>query len=159
MTDAAPLDPVTIVIRCRVRAGREADDERWLSGLMGEMAQFPGHLGVIRPQGQGRETMVARFSGFAGAEAWEHSGVRAQWLRQVEPLLDGETTIEKQPGLEFWFTPPESPVLRQPPRRKMALLALPVRVLTLAALVAGLMTYLPMPLATRAAARWLSGRG
>ncbi len=184
MTDALPLDPVTIVIRRRVRAGREAEYERWLSGLTGEMAQFPGHLGlgVIRPQGQGREyLMVVRFGDFASAEAWEHSSVRAEWLRQVEPLLDGETTIEKQPGLEFWFTPPESAVLRQPPRWKMALLtlaalyplnlllnellrpiivplALPLRLLLLAVLVVALMTYLVMPVVTRAASRWLRPR-
>ncbi|MFC4455856.1 antibiotic biosynthesis monooxygenase [Deinococcus sonorensis] len=183
MTRPAELqDPVTIVVRRRVRAGQEAAYETWLGALSSELAHFSGHLGlgVIRPApGERNYTMVVRFTDFDSAEAWEHSAERARCLAEVEPLLDGETTIDKQPGLEFWFTPPGSPTLRQPPRWKMVLLTvlalyptsllvnltlgpllghlpLVVRVLFQSLLIVPTMTYLVMPLITRGFAAWLS---
>ena len=123
---------------------------------------------------------MPRFDSAEAAATWETSPVRAEWLDLVEPFSDGQPLIERQPGLEFWFTPPGSPVLRQPPRWKMTLLTLltlyPVsltfaalvgpsllawplalRTLLSAATVVLLMTYLAMPAVTRLFAGWLRG--
>ncbi len=176
-------DPVTVVVRRRPLPGREADFEASLRDLVARLEQAPGHrgTGIVRPTaGQRDYTLVARFDSAEQAAEWEASGVRAEWLDVVEPFSDGQPLIERQPGLEFWFTPPESPVLRQPPRWKMAVLTvlalfpvsltfaallaphlsawpLMLRTLLSAVLIVTVMTYLVMPLITRAFAGWLRG--
>ena len=176
-----PRDPVTLVVRRRVRPGQQEAFESLVSGISATLAGWPGHLGtgVVRPvPGQSEYTLVVRFSDATHAASWEDSAQRADWLAQVTPLLDGETTLEQQPGLEFWFTPPGSPSLAQPRRWKMlvvtllalyptsllltlligpalAHLPLALRALVQAALVVSLMTYLIMPVATRGFRRWL----
>lgn len=185
LEDAPPTDPISLVVRRRIRPGREAEFEALLAEAIGLLARLPGHrgTGVIRPAPGEREyTLLSRFDTFTSAAAWELSPERSEWLARVAPLVDGQVSFEKQPGLEFWFTPPASPTLRQPPRWKMTLLTLaalyPVSV-TLALLLAPVvghwpllwrslaqmclvvptMTYLVMPLATRLAAGWLGRPG
>jgi uncharacterized protein len=179
--EPAAHDPVTLVVRRRVLPGQQAAFETQVSLVSEVLAGWPGHLGtgVIRPApGQREYTLVVRFSGAGHAAAWEDSPERAAWLQAVTPLLDGEAQLEQQPGLEFWFTPPDSPVLRQPRRWKMAVvtvlalypttltigvlvgpalaeLPLWLRALVQAALVVPLMTYAVMPLSTRAFQKWL----
>ena len=176
-----PRDPVTLVVRRRVRPGQEEAFESLVSGISDTLLRWPGHLGtgVVRPvPGQHEYTMVVRFDDTANAASWEDSPERAEWLQRMAPLLDGETTLEQQPGLEFWFTPPGSPSLAQPRRWKMlvvtllalyptsllltlligpalAHLPLALRALLQAALVVSLMTYLIMPVATWGFRRWL----
>ncbi len=177
----APQDPVTLVVRRRVRPGQEAAFESLVSGVTQTLAGWPGHLGtgVVRPvPGQREYTLVVRFADAANAASWEDSSERAAWIAEITPILDGESSLEQQPGLEFWFTPPGSPTLSQPRRWKMlvvtllalyptsllitvligpalAQLPLALRALVQAALVVSLMTYLIMPVATRAFRRWL----
>ncbi|MFC4427774.1 antibiotic biosynthesis monooxygenase [Deinococcus navajonensis] len=174
-------DPVSLVVRRRVRPGFEERYEALLTEGVALLGQVPGHrgTGIIRPAPGEREyTLVSRFDSLRSAADWELSPVRAEWLSRVEPLIDEEVSFEKQPGLEFWFTPPAAPTLRQPPRWKMALLTLaalypvsvgsglllaPVvghwplllRALPQMVLVVGTMTYLVMPTVTRWAASWL----
>jgi uncharacterized protein len=180
-SDPAPRDPVTLVVRRRVREGQQAAFETLVGSVTEVLARWPGHLGtgVIRPApGQREYTLVVRFDHATHAAAWEDSPERAAWLQAVTPLLDGEALLEQQPGLEFWFTPPGSPLLRQPRRWKMAVvtvlalypttlsigvlvgpalaeLPLWLRALVQAALVVPLMTYAVMPGATRAFQKWL----
>ncbi|ADV68362.1 antibiotic biosynthesis monooxygenase [Deinococcus maricopensis] len=175
-------DPVTIVVRRRVRPGRVEAFETMITELILLLSRAPGHVGtgVIRPQTpDGEYTLVVRFDNVRHAADWETSTTRAEWLERLHPLLDGETRIEHQPGLEFWFTPPSAPALRQPPRWKMVVLTvaalyplqlllnlligaqlahlpLAVRLLILAVAVVMLMTYVVMPRITHAARRWLA---
>ncbi|WP_045233716.1 hypothetical protein, partial [Deinococcus pimensis] len=155
----------------------------WAAGLSAEAGRFPGHLGVgvIRPARVGpREyTLVVRFSDFGSFRAWQDSPQRAAWLARASELIEGEPRESVTGGLEYWFTPPDSPVLRQPPRWKMVLLTvlalyplnlslnllfaphltawpLAARLLLFAVLVVSMMTYLVMPWVTRLFAPWLS---
>ena len=176
-------DPVSLVVRRQVLPGHEAAFEELIGELIRLLSAWPGHrgTGVIRPPpGQAEYLMVVRFDDVGHAAAWQASAQRQAWLDRLTPHLQGETSIEQQPGLEFWFTPPGSPVLAQPRRWKMlvvtllalyptsllitllvgpALAQLPlwVRAFLQAALVVSLMTYLIMPVATRAFRRWLKG--
>lgn len=175
-------DPVSLVIRRRIRPGKEAEYEALLAEGIAMLARMPGHrgTGIVRPAAGDREyTLMARFDDVDSAAAWEQSPERLSWLRRMDAVVDEHVSFERQPGLDFWFTPPAAPTLRQPPRWKMALLTLgvlypvslglnwllgphlghwplPPRVLVQSLLVVVLMTYLFMPLATRAAAGWLS---
>ncbi|AWN24464.1 antibiotic biosynthesis monooxygenase [Deinococcus irradiatisoli] len=176
---------MTVVVRRRPLPGREAEFEASLRDLVARLESAPGHrgTGIVRPAaGQREYTLVARFDSAEQAAEWEASGVRAEWLDLVEPFSDGQPLIERQPGLEFWFTPPGSPALRQPPRWKMAVLTvlalypvsltfgllltphlltwpLALRTLLSAVLVVSVMTYLVMPFITRVFAGWLRGEG
>ena len=181
LNDSPPTDPVTLVVRRRLRPGQEAAYEERLTELGSLLARVPGFrgTGILRPGDASREyTVVARFDSLTSAAAWELSPERTAWLDTITDLVDESLSFERQPGLDFWFTPPAAPTLRQPPRWKMAVLTLlvlyPVSVgitLLLGPLTAGWplgvwalaqmllvvpsMTYLFMPVATRAAGKWL----
>ncbi|GGK30317.1 antibiotic biosynthesis monooxygenase [Deinococcus malanensis] len=181
LPERADTDPVSLVVRRRVRPGHEAEYESLLTEGAALLSRVPGHrgTGIIRPVSGDREyTLVTRFDSLRAAADWELSPKRAEWLSKVEPLIDGQVSFEKQPGLEFWFTPPAAPTLRQPPRWKMALVTLaalyPVsvgsglllapavghwppllRALPQMVMVVVVMTYLVMPTVTRWAAPWL----
>lgn len=182
LPETPSTDPVNLVIRRRVRRGHEDAYEALISEGLGLLNAIPGHrgTGVIRPApGEAEYTLISRFDSFRSAADWELSPQRTEWLARVEPYVDTLVSFEKQPGLEFWFTPPAAPALRQPPRWKMWLLTLialyPVSVgsgLLLATVVGHwplllkaapqmlvvvtLMTYVVMPTVTRWAAGWLS---
>ena len=174
-------DPTNLIIRRRIRPGREQEYEQRVQELLEVVRRHPGHrgTGVLRPAAGHREyTLVSRFDTFSAAAEWELSPDRAAWLLEIEPLVDEQVSFEKQPGLEFWFTPPATERLRQPARWKMLILTLvalyPISVsiaLLLAPLTPGwpfllrsllqmffvvsLMTYFVMPLVTRLATDWL----
>ncbi|RTR29370.1 antibiotic biosynthesis monooxygenase [Deinococcus radiophilus] len=181
---AAPLmysDPISLVIRRRVRPGQEEAYEGLVSEVGRQMASLPGYLGsgVVRPApGERDYTLIARFSSAAAARAWEESPRRAEWLRRLDDVVEEQVSFEKQPGLELWFTAPPAQPVPQPPRWKTALLILAVlfpvaqamgwllaphfltwppllKALLQSAVVVTLMTYLLMPLATRLAGNWL----
>ena len=182
-----PSDPVSLVVRRRIRPGQEAAYEALLAEANALLARLPGHrgTGVIRPApGEQEYTLLARFDTLTSAAAWELSPERAAWLERIAPLVDEHVSFEKQPGLDFWFTPPAAANLRQPPRWKMALLTLaalypvsvstswlfgealkpwlghlvmPIRAIPQMIVVVLLMTYLVMPAVTRWATPWLRG--
>lgn len=182
LPETPSTDPVTLVVRRRIRPGGEAEYEQRLAELGELLGRVPGYrgTGILRPAGGGRDyTVVARFETLASAANWERSSERTAWLGTIASLVDDQLSFERQPGLDFWFTPPAAPTLSQPSRWKMTLLTLLVlypvsvgvtlllaplvgpwplglRALAQMVLVVPSMTYLFMPLATRSAARWLT---
>lgn len=175
-------EPVTVVVRHRVRPGREAEFEEWLRGISRAALQFDGNpvFNVIRPADPKRPEYLVlfRFDSLAQLEVWENSDERRAWLDRVEPLVVHPPERERHTGLEVWFTPPAG--RPGPPRYKMVpvtllaiypllliaqmtlvpLLAdwpLPLRALVTSATLVCLMTYAAMPLATRLFTRWLYG--
>lgn len=177
--------PVTVAIARQIKPERRQDYETWLAGIATEVRAFPGYLGmhILRPAAPAsREyVIIFRFDTWQHLVAWESSPVRAQWLERARDLIEGEPRVERLTGLEYWFTLPEQPAQRPPPRYKMALVTflgslillnglLPVlnglfagwppwlpRVLIPATFVL-LMTYLVMPWLTRLFAPWLFGK-
>ena len=174
--------PVTVVVRHRVRPGKEGEFEEWLRGITRAAGEFDGYLGfnVIRPLDprQPEYVVLFRFDRFPNLEAWEGSETRRGWLGRVETLTARAATRERHTGLEVWFTPPAGRA--PPPRWKMASVTLldvfplgsalqvtvlplmsdwPVlpRTLATSALFVCLMTYAVMPLTTRLFSRWLYG--
>ena len=103
LTDPPVPDPVSLVIRRRIRPGQEARFEELVTELSTLLAQSPGHrgTGVMRPGGPGHHyTLLARFDSAAHAQAWEDSPQRAQWLRQLDEYMGGRLQIE---DLDFGF--------------------------------------------------------
>jgi len=176
--------PVTVSIARRVRPGKESEYEDWVKRIVATGSGFPGHLGVdiLKPSpGTGAEyVLLVKFDSYAHQKAWESSGERAEFLRQLGELTEGEDKVVKVSGLEFWFSLPEIPAQAAPSRHKMALVlavvvfvlvllinllfgkqlaVLPVvpRVALLSAVQIFLLTYVVMPRVTALLKSWLYG--
>lgn len=173
---------VTVTIRRRVKAGREAAFEEALREFIPQSLRFPGHLGVqvLRPPpGVAPEwVVVIRFQGRRDYDRFRHSPEYSRWNAHVLDLLEGDPVVEEQCGLEGWFALPgvaSGPVL---PPWKMALvtwLGVNVAVIGLTwllgplvgtwplipqalfvnTLVVVLLTWVIMPLLTRLLRPWL----
>lgn len=175
-------DPVTIVVRRRVKAGREADYEAWLTALTrGAAADFRGYLGAEfhRPAtAGGAYRSVFRFASLEELERFERSDFRARMLAEAAPLFAADAAWERMTGLEFWFDPPPGTRVPQPsPHRMAAVLVavvfglvlvlnltlgplmagwpLALRVLVTVTIQVGLMTYAIMPVLTPRIARFI----
>ena len=143
--------PVTVVVRRRVRQGKNAAYESWLGTLIQRASALPGYLGtdVHRPLPNRREyTSVFRFDSVEHLHEFEVSDLRRDALQEVVGLVEGDAVWEKLSGLEFWFTPPPGTVVPQPSRTRMALVMIVVvygLVLSIGTLVALVLSSAPMP--------------
>jgi uncharacterized protein len=125
--------PVTLVVTRRAKAGKTEEFERWLDDIIHEAMKFEGHLGVniIRPPhiSSPEYVIILRFDNFENLAKWENSEIRRKWIERGKDVLEGKAKVEKQTGLEFWFTPVidnvstaiEEKQQQQPPRYKMAI--------------------------------------
>jgi uncharacterized protein len=175
-------DAVTVTIRRRVKAGREAAFEQALREFIPQSLRFPGHLGVqvLRPmRGALPEWIVViKFQSRGDYDGFRNSPEYLRWSAQARDLLDADPVVEELCGLESWFALPgaaSEPVL---PRWKMALvtwigvnlavigltwLLRPVvgawplipQALLINALVVALLTWVIMPQLTRLFRSWL----
>lgn len=125
-----PAEPVTVLIRRRVQAGRELEYEAWLQRLQAEARSLPGYLGVTTqrpaPSGPREYVSAVRFDSLASLQAFEASELRAKYLREVVPLVEADAVWEQLTGLEFWFSAPAGTVVPQPSRPRMALVMIAV---------------------------------
>ena len=141
----------------------------------------PGSRGVHclhPPPGSGSTEygIVRSFASAADRDAFYETPLYKEWLRRIEPMVDGAPTYRRLLGLEAWFR--HSPGA-SPPRWKMALLTwvavwpvsmiVPAIVLPalgahlppflVAGIIAGgivlVLTWIAMPLLVKAAHRWL----
>ena len=176
--------PVTVSVARRVRPGREADYERWVSGIIHAAERFPGHLGayVLRPSTQtdNEYVIIYRFDTYAHCRAWERSRDRQSWIEALDELVEGEAQVKAATGLEFWFDLPEVPATAKPSPHKMALTLVvvvyvllsvvrwalspltvylpdPLALFVVVALQVALLTYVVMPQVTRLLKSWLYG--
>jgi uncharacterized protein len=181
--------PVTFAIARRAKSGKTEEFERWLDDFIHEAMKFKGHMGVniIRPSNMSNPeyVIILRFDNFENLEKWEKSEIRKKWIEKGKDLIEGKAKMEKQTGLEFWFTPASaraSTAVEQqqqpPPRYKMAIVVtgiifvlvstllprveqatvgLPVLLSTFVgvAIMVLLMTYVIMPSVTRLLRPWL----
>jgi antibiotic biosynthesis monooxygenase (ABM) superfamily enzyme len=180
----ADPQPLTVVVRRRVKPGREAAFETAMQEFLRFALSFPGNRGihVLRPEpGGSREyTVVDRFADLSARQAFKGSAEYRDWMRRLRELTEDEPYIEEVGGLGGWFTLPGSPRAAPPTRIKMALVTflgvypltsvlppligwllpgwhpLLVNVIVTALIVAGL-TWVVMPFLTRLFAGWLFG--
>jgi uncharacterized protein len=175
-------EPVTVVVRRRVRKGKEADYEAWLDRLIKQASDLPGYLGtnVYRPSATGPRdyTSVFRFYSVEHLRGFEESDMRLRALAEVIDFVEGDAVWEKLTGLEFWFTPPPGTIVPLPSRARMAMVMIlvvyglvlsigtlvaivlsaapmPVRLLVTITIEVFLMTYVLMPRLTRWLAWWI----
>lgn len=125
-----PSEPVTVLIRRRVKPGCEAPYEAWLQRLQTDARSLPGYLGVTTqrpaPTGPREYVSAVRFDSLASLRAFETSEMRARHLHEVATLVEADAVWEQLTGLEFWFSAPPGTVVPQPSRARMALLMIVV---------------------------------
>lgn len=182
---AGPVEPVTVVVRRRVKPARAKEYEAWLDRLIAAASGLPGYRGaeVQPPSGDGPSvyTSVFRFESLATLDAFEGSELRRRALAEVADLVEEDAAWSRLTGLELWFSPPPGTVVPQPSRFRMALVmivvvyalvlslgqlvtkvmggvAAPLRLLVTLVLEVFLMTYVVMPRLTRLLARWIYPR-
>lgn len=174
-------EPVTVVVRRRIKPGAGPAYEALLDRLTAAARTLPGYLGAEfhRPAAPGQDYVsVFRFDNVEHLAAFEASELRAGFLAEVAPLSEADAIWQRMTGLEFWFDPPKGTVVAQPSPHRMAVVLvtvvfalvlainlaigplmagwpLPLRLLLTVALQVGLMTYVIMPRLTRALAPWI----
>ena len=172
---------MTVVVSRSVKPGREQDFEAWLAGTIEALTRYPGYQGanIVRPDAHTNHeyVFIARWDSQENALAWEESPERAQRLVSLDPLIEGETKIRRESGLEFWFTPPAG-ATGEPSRWKMSIVTILIiwplstllqmvlepllrltppllQGLVMAAVMIPLITYIIMPWAVGLFSRWL----
>ncbi|MGG2397669.1 antibiotic biosynthesis monooxygenase [Pseudomonas sp. SH1-B] len=181
-------EPVTLLIRHRIRADQLAAYEAWLRRIIAVAQGYAGHLGVdvisSEEQGMPLYTSVLRFAGAVPLQQWLGSSERRRLVAEVRPLLLADEALELNPAREFWFAPANAEQA-QPPRWKQAcvsfLVILPLSLLVpwlwqpafaawpwlggylpsnvvITLSIVLLVVYLFMPRVTRWLAPWLEGR-
>ena len=104
--------PVTVVVTRIAKRDKIREFEEWMDGIIHEAMRFEGHMGVdvIRPSDLSNPeyVIIFRFNTFENLARWEKSKARREWLAKSKEVTEGEPVIEKQTGLEIWFTPPRS---------------------------------------------------
>ena len=161
-----------------MKPGREAEFQQALREFFQTSLSHGGVLGVhmLAPvRAESREYGILRtFASEAERDAFYASPMFAEWRRRVEPLVEGEASYRTLTGLEAWFRTGHG----LPPRWKMAVATLLgvyptsvvlsatvgqavhtwpllLRSLVVAACMVTLLTWVVMPLVTRALHGWL----
>jgi hypothetical protein len=179
--DAQGDDALTAVIHRRIKPGAEARFESLMQEFTGFVLRQPGHLGinVIRPSGDSREyTVLDRFATETDRRKFTSSNEYRDWMHRLRDVSETDPEIQEMGGLSFWFTVPDRPHRKPPPRTKMAFVTLLgvyplsmlypnvvlpltpgwpalLRGLVIAALIVVTLTWLVMPLLTRMLEKWL----
>jgi len=177
--------PITVAITRTVDPERAKEVAAWARAGEDLLRASPGFLGNgwLRPDPESPDWhMLFRFKDVESLASWERSPERAWWVASAQGLVE-DAHHEKRTGIEGWFDTPSSvEVIRgtpkTPPRWKQMvsiflvfyplslganlLLAAVIpdspvwlRVLGLVVLVTPVMTYLALPLVTRALRPWL----
>ena len=180
--------PVTVAVTRHVDPERAVEVAAWARAGQDLLSARPGYLGSgwIRPDPASPEWhMLFRFADEQSLAAWEASPERAWWVGSAQGIVE-DARFERRTGIEGWFDEPASVEVltappAAPPRWKQmvaifvafyplslaanALLAwlipewpLWLRVLVGVLLVTPVMTYLALPLVTRALRPWLNRR-
>jgi antibiotic biosynthesis monooxygenase (ABM) superfamily enzyme len=176
--------PIHVAITRRVQPGREAEFQQALREFFQTSFAHGGVLGVTMlvppPGSDSREFGILRtFADEQERDAFYASPLFKAWEKKCEPLTEPDSWTQRPlHGLEAWFRSPHAP----PPKWKMAAATfagvLPTAVilsLTLGAAIrpwpfllssvvfnaamVALLTWMVMPLVTRALHGWLSSDG
>jgi antibiotic biosynthesis monooxygenase (ABM) superfamily enzyme len=123
-TADAKTSPLTAVVQRRIKPGSEERFEALMQQFIAEVMRQPGHVGinVFRQPGDSRSyTVVDRFATQEDRRRFTASAEYQDWMRRLREVSDTEPVIEEVPGLSFWFTLPNRPPRRPPPKSKWRL--------------------------------------
>jgi len=105
-TQPAADEPVTVLVRRRVRAGHERAVEAWTAEATALCARYAGFLGanVIAPPRaeHGEYTSIFRFDSYAHLQAWEASEDHSAALARAATFTEGAVQLRTLSSLESW---------------------------------------------------------
>src|SRR5262245_14542253 len=171
---------LTVVVARRIRAGHEDEYERTMRDFVAWSLTQPGHEGlhVLRPpHGERNYTVVSNFRDAAARRAYTGSSEYASWMARFAPLTEGDPRIRELTAPEGFVSMPGS-ALRRPPHWNLAVatfLGVPptsvslgevlgpriapwpllARATAFSAAMVTMLTWMVMPLVTRALHGWL----
>lgn len=176
-------DPsVTVVVRRRTKPGCETTFEDAMQEFIAFALSSPGNRGihVLRSaQANPREyTVVDRFADPEARRAFTATQTYRDWMLRLRELTEDDPHIAEMGGLAGWFTLPDKPAHKPPPKPKMALVTflgvypltsllppffaklLPdwnplLRNVLVTGLIVALLTWVIMPNLTKLLRRWL----
>ncbi len=182
MSSSNAPQPVVAVVTRRVPLSEVPGMERDLRAFVAFLADQPGYEGVHilrRADGVNEEfTVLGRFANEDARTAFKNLPGYGAWVRRLDAHALAPATIHELHGLEAWFTFPGAPSVKAPPAWKMAAVTyLGVNLVSTALLplaprllgatpfpwsnfllnlpAVALLTWVVMPLFTRAFRRWL----
>lgn len=86
--------PVTVIVKHKLRAGKQSLFEKWLLGIEKTCQSFNGFMGteIIKPKEIDELSYVCifRFDNFLNLENWMESNERAVWLAQSKEFSEME---------------------------------------------------------------------
>jgi antibiotic biosynthesis monooxygenase (ABM) superfamily enzyme len=178
-------EPITVAVTRTVSPERAREAAAWARSGQDLISSYPGYLGSgwIRPDPNSHEWhMLFRFADADSLAVWEKSTERAWWVATGRGLVE-HGDYEERTGIEGWFDPPTSVQVMSaapptPPRWKQMVAIflvfyplsvganyalspvateLPIWLRALISVVAlsPIMTYVALPLVTRALRPWL----
>lgn len=175
-------EPIHVAIIRTVKPGGEKAFEQALHDFVQRTLSMSGQMGVhiIRPapgSGSRQYGVIRKFADRDALDAFRTSPEYLEWNLAVLDLTEGSGHVEELSGLESWFTMPGAP-LRALPKWKMALVTfIGVDIVTTLlffaigmaikdwpflirnsafnVIVVACLTWLAMPLLTRALRGWL----
>ena len=181
-------EPITVSITRTVDPHRAKEVAAWARAGQDLLSASPGYLGSgwVRPDPESPEWhMLFRFADAESLASWEASPERAWWVASALGMVE-HSPEERRTGIEGWFDQPASVEVVDekpftPPRWKQMVAiflvfyplslagnwvlsgfasewAMPLRVLVLVVAVTPIMTYIALPLVTRALRPWLLRR-
>jgi hypothetical protein len=176
----ASAQPIHVAITRRIKPGREQEFQTALKEFFARSLAESGVHGaamLVPPPGSGSAEygIIRSFANAAERDAFYASPLYLDWKKRVAPLADGEPEARELQGLEAFFRQGSRPL---PPTWKMAIatyLGVVPTIMTLAltvgplirswnfvlnnlvfnACVVALLTWVVMPLITRALHGWL----
>lgn len=115
-------EPVTVVVRRRVKPGAEAAFESAMQEFIGFALAFPGNRGInVVRSGEREYTVVDRFADGRARQSFKDAPKYGEWMRRLRELTETDPYIEEHAGLGGWFTLPGAPRASPPGQIKMAL--------------------------------------
>jgi antibiotic biosynthesis monooxygenase (ABM) superfamily enzyme len=175
-------EPIQVAIVRTVKAGREAAFEQALHDFVQRSLKLSGQMGVhiIRPApgtGSRQYGIIRKFADRDALNEFRTSPEYLEWNQKVLDLTEGRGSVEELCGLESWFTLPGQPLRPLPPWKMALVTFIGVDVITTLlfwivgpliqswpfllrnsvfnVLVVAFLTWLAMPLLTRALHGWL----
>ncbi len=125
--------PVTLVISRHVSPDKVEAYEGWLHDIASLASQHVGYIGltILRPKQGAADpefVTIAHFDTDENLATWMVDPRRVRLLSRAEEFGGRPAEVICEPGIDFWFTPDDMPVVpggpaaatRPPPRWKMA---------------------------------------
>lgn len=173
-------EPVTVAITHHVKPGQEDAFDEWIRGINRIASGFDGYRGyVVLPRTKGSQDrhVAVRFESLDKLNAYWDSDESQSYRKKLGDLVTEPSEIQPEVGIEHWCM--RSDASGPPPRHRMSVAifiaifplvsVIPPRLtpwlaefmprllagaITTAVLV-GIMSYVAMPLVTRALSSWL----